>query len=430
MLTRHTRPSRLVFVITALALFVTPACSSDDGASGGSRQDSSSAQDTTGAGDSLFPDQGGDALEDQASGDGSETPDTSLPDEASTDSTLPEQIGELPTGEGAPGDPCAGGADCASGLCWATPVVSGCTMSCTGQAACEDLGAICIQMTGTTAGCSPTPVSSGVTCSDSKACVFPTWCRSDMGQCEILPCWWDEDCGEGMVCDALLRRCQVATCVSDYECKRPGLVCREGACVPPECAKDADCDAGRYCEPNNKVCADAGPCNDEGACDLYNLRCVDALCIPNRCLGCAEGQACDPDTGECGPACQSPTDCDEGFTCISGGVCVENVAPWAAARIQAGGGLHAALDVQLGSEIQLDATASLDSNGDPLNVMWSLNSAPPGSAYLPGTDLGNATTWTFTPDVPGHWFFGLWVSDAAGAVSFQDQAVVYVWEAL
>lgn len=432
----HETHSTFVIIKTAIALALmlligSPGCGEDEtggGSIAGSHSDA--IGDSPGASDSLFPDQPVDATGQEVLGDA--PPGVDMPGAEGTlpEFSMPEQIGELPTGSGELGELCASGADCSSGLCWATGEVNGCTETCTGQTGCDDLGALCFQMTGTTAGCGAPPVSSGVTCTDSKACVFPTWCRDDLGQCEILPCWWDEDCDAGMVCEPLLRRCQIATCVSDYECKRPGLVCREGACVTPECSRDADCGAGRYCEPNDKVCKDAGPCNDEGACDLYNLRCVDALCVPNRCLGCAEGLACDPDTGDCGPSCQSPGDCGPGSTCVSGGACVENITPWAAARVQAGGGLHSALDVQLGSQITLDATASLDGNGDPLNYIWSLNGAPPGSIHLAGADLGSAPVWTFTPDVPGHWFFGLWVTDAAGAVSFQDQAVVYVWSPL
>lgn len=332
---------------------------------------------------------------------------------------------DLPKGDAGFGEPCSDGGDCQSGLCFSTSAAAGCTIPCEAHTDCAEWGLICQWLSGDVRGCVPPPFSAAVPCTDSAACPFPTLCRTDLGQCEMGACTWDGDCPEGQACEPVVRVCRPATCQGDPECKNPRLVCRAGQCVEPECANDAACGAGRFCQSG--ACQDAVPCNEEGKCS-YQLTCVEGVCLPNRCQTCtAQGKACDPVTGKCGAACTASSQCPAGMLCLGGAACVVNAAPYAAARFRLGDQLLPVGDVALGPAIPLDGSLSFDPEGEALTWRWVVNAVPFGSNAAPGQALGTSITAGFTPDVAGLYAFGLWVTDATGAASFQDQAVVRVW---
>ncbi|MCK6504342.1 hypothetical protein L6R53_13230 [Myxococcota bacterium] len=65
-------------------------------------------------------------------------------------------------------------------------------------------------------------------------------------------------------------------------------------------------------------------------------------------------------------------------------------------------------------DLTLDGSASYDLNGDPLGFMWSLQSAPEGSA-VDNYTFGDreAATTTFYPDIAGTYVFSLAVNDGS-----------------
>jgi len=350
--------------------------------------------------------------------------------DAAEDGLQPLDIpADLPKGDAGFGEPCSTGGDCQSGLCFATSAAAGCTVACASHAECAEWGLICQWLGGDVRGCVPPLVDAAVPCTDSSACPWPTLCRTDLGQCELDPghCAWDGDCPAAQACEPVVRVCRPSACQGDPECMNPRLVCRDGQCVEPECTTDAACGAGKYCQAG--ACQPAEACDADGKCSFYNLMCVNDACVPNRCVTpCSKpGDVCDATTGKCGAACTAPAQCGAGKTCLAGGVCVANGAPFAAARFRLGGQLVPAGDVALGPAIPLDGSQSFDPDGDTLTYRWVINASPFGSGKTPGTALSPSVTAELVPDVAGLYAFGLWVTDAAGAVSFQDQVVVRVW---
>jgi|GEM_PF-3488970 len=333
---------------------------------------------------------------------------------------------DLPKGDAGFGEPCSSGGDCQSGLCFSTAAAAGCTIPCDAHTDCAEWGLVCQWLSGGVRGCVPPPFSAAVACTDSAACPFPTLCRTDLGQCEMGPCTWDGDCPAGQVCEPVVRVCRPAVCQGDPECMNPRLVCREGQCVEPECANDAACGAGKFCQSG--ACQEAEACDAEGKCSFYNMMCVGGSCVPNRCQTCtAQGKACDPATGKCGAACTTSSQCPADMVCLGGAACVVNSAPYAAARFRLGDQLLPVGDVVLGPAIPLDGSLSFDPDREPLTYRWVVNAVPFGSGKPTGTTLGTSVTVEFTPDIAGLYAFGLWVTDTTGTPSFQDQTVVRVW---
>ena len=71
--------------------------------------------------------------------------------------------------------------------------------------------------------------------------------------------------------------------------------------------------------------------------------------------------------------------------------------------------------VEVGTLVTLDGTASSDPNGDPLTFQWTLTTGPGGSvAVLDGVTTANPT---FTPDIPGTYVVSLLVSDGTNTAS-------------
>lgn len=406
----------------SLALWIVIACACGGGEGG-----------TTSPGPDTRPDEVAQealAFPDASADPGGADPGTSDPGAGDLAGSDPGGQPDLPsTGDKPFGEPCAADAECESGLCWASSLAAGCTTPCAGYAACEEYGLLCQALGAAASGCVPPPYAGAQACADHGDCVYPTWCRADLGQCEIAPCAFDADCDEGFACERDQRRCRPATCHADAECQHPFQVCDDqGACGAPACWQNPDCAAGSYCEPTSHTCMEAGPCDGEGKCSFYQQQCVQGLCLPNRCYtGCTKpGYVCDGLTGRCGQPCTSPTDCPAGETCLHDAACVTNTLPVAVARVQAAGGWVAAAELPRAA-FTLTGQASFDAEDDPLTYAWTRNAVPPGSAQAPGgAPFSSEGSPTVTPDVPGLWAFGLWVIDARGAVSIQSQVVVRV----
>jgi hypothetical protein len=350
------------------------------------------------------------------------------------------EIKELALGTGAFGEPCQSGAECASGLCFASQAadgseVRGCTMECASQAGCAETPAgamACQWLDGGHAGCVMPTQQTAQECASSAQCAWPTACHPDLHQCEVgLQCTFDGDCAATEACEPLVKQCQARECASDYDCKNPTKRCRDHACVAPECQSDGDCTGGLVCHPSQKACVEAPPCNEEGKCEWYNQACVAGKCVPNLCAApcVTAGHLCNPATGKCGAPCGAGQACPAGSLCVaSAGACEQNLPPWAAARVLVGGVPQAAAGLAFGQPILLDAGGSLDPNtGDTLTFHWALNAAPPGSTYKPGQALfAGEVQPAFAVDVPGLYAVGLWVRDSQGASSAQDQVVINV----
>ena len=188
--------------------------------------------------------------------------------------------------------------------------------------------------------CVPDPCLD-VVCPDDEQC------NSDTGACED-PCDLIM-CPEGTTC--LLGGC--------FDCFDPGFECDEGEnCVLQGaigiCEADlcfgVECEADEFCRDGDCVALVCDPaCEDD-------QRCVEGSCIDNPCFDvtCAEGQVCDPETGECendlcrdvgcpvGQVCDPDTgncagdpcttiECPEGFQCelntVGDPTCVEPPPP-------------------------------------------------------------------------------------------------------
>jgi len=158
-------------------------------------------------------------------------------------------------------------------------------------------------------------------------------------------------CDEGQVCICLNNQasCVVANCYVDlpeYRCPE-GEVCVNGQCVSDPCA-------GIECDPQTQFCRD-GECRNVcsvetiGSCpECYY--CYDGECVQDLCckITCAEGNVCNPQTGQCeedkckGVDCPWPQECvngecrdepcyhincPEGYYCVDGTCYEEGAIP-------------------------------------------------------------------------------------------------------
>jgi len=157
-------------------------------------------------------------------------------------------------------------------------------------------------------------------------------------------CRSDDDCKLDRVCVQGVCQDPAAACDSDADCPE-GQACLGGTCV--ECDRDRDgaealaC-GGADCDDQNagvrpgadELCGDGLDNDCDGTTDPA------ALC-GEKCAGvrCAEGFACDPDTGTCVPVCSpdcadracGPDGCDgscggcaQGERCSDAGQCVQD----------------------------------------------------------------------------------------------------------
>jgi hypothetical protein len=405
-------PSNLA--IWAPALLLAAACSSA----------SSPAHDAARGAEDAAVEDGVAPADTLPAGDG--TPSTDSPRQ--DDVAAPDLPGiDVPPGTGELGTECDSDSDCASGLCWASTLASGCTQKCNRHADCQDLGLVCSVMREGLAGCVPPP-QVGAQCSSHQDCVYPTACIDEFGWCDLPECTFAGDCPDGQICEVSVRKCQNIACSSNYECADPADFCIDGTCGPPQCTQSAECGDGNICSKAQGICTDATPCKD-GACSFYNQVCVNGLCEPNLCATPCQNasEQCNPDTGKCGLPCQTDDACPKGQVCETGkGLCYPNQPPLAVARILKDGELLPAANLPAMSVITLDASLSSDPESTPLAYRWMLLSMPPGSAGMLGTVFCQTVTCQTGPLLPGLHLFGLWVEDAAGAVSIQAATAAYM----
>lgn len=406
-----------VTLILIAALLLVPGCSggSDDSELAGS--DSGSSPDVSRTGDlaSAKPDISG-------------VPDGGSDDvPVGTDLAGPPDT-PVPKGDGELGEECAQGADCKSGLCWASAEMAGCTIPCSSHEECQSQGPlVCLPMKLGLNACGPQPPV-GAQCGTHEGCVFPTACILEFNWCDLPECTFPGDCPEGEFCEPGMRRCQPVNCTSTYECENPVEFCLDGKCGPPDCVKRDDCAEGEICSYAQGICTTGTPCNEEGACNFYNQVCVDGLCEPNLCATpCAnEAWSCNNKSGKCGPSCDGDQPCPAGWFCDGDvGVCYENVPPFAAARIDVGGQLQTVATLAAGGMAGLDGSLSTDPEGFALAYSWMLLSKPPGAPQATGTIFCQQEKCSLAPLSPGLYLVGLWVKDAAGGTSIQGLAAIW-----
>jgi hypothetical protein len=407
-------------VKTTLFLFVAllfgPGCSGSSDESGPAGSDTHSSADVSPAADQTSEEPDSTGTDDGGSAD--VLAGTDLPKAGDT---------SLPTGDGELGEECTQGGDCKSGLCWSSADMAGCTIPCNSHEECQSLGPLlCLPMKAGLNACGPQPPV-GAQCASHQDCVFPTACILEFNWCDLPECTFAADCPEGQFCEPGMRRCQPVNCASTYECENPVEFCLDGQCGPPDCVRREDCEAGEICSYTQGICTTGTPCNEEGACNFYNQVCVDGLCEPNLCATpCAnEAWLCNNKSGKCGPACDGQA-CPAGWFCDADvGVCYENVPPFAAARIDAGGQLQSAATLTAGGTASLDGSLSADPEGYALTYSWMLLSKPPSASQATGTIFCQQEKCSLAPLSPGLYLVGLWVKDAAGGTSIQGIAAIW-----
>lgn len=334
---------------------------------------------------------------------------------------------DVPAGDGAFGDPCTSGAQCTSGICWATSVSQGCTEACETDADCAAWGAQCRWIREGVRGCGPPTMTGNPQCADNADCVWPYVCREDLAGCELPECRFDGDCAEGLRCDVRLRRCVATSCTSSVECPFPGEFCIAAACGPPSCQASADCPQGQACFRTDGMCRVAPACDENGECGFYNEMCENGLCVPNPChADCADAAAtCDPETGRCHRPCGAEADCPGAQKCdTTRGRCYEDHAPIAVAGVSVGGQLRMVADVARGA-VTVDGSASVDPDGTLLTYRWWAIEVPPGSTLAAGQALPPGPRSTFQADAPGRYAIGLQVEDGAGTPSAPATTILH-----
>jgi len=350
-------------------------------------------------------------------------------DETSGD--VVEAVEELliPPGEGELGEPCAQDGDCKSTLCWSSQRGSGCTMKCETNAECQAVGLVCLFIREGVKACAPVNGQIASVCTHSAQCPYPTLCVPEFSWCDLPECTFDAECPQNQRCNPGFRRCEPIQCVSTVQCVNPLEFCHDGQCGPPLCTNRAQCDAGEICHKVQGECQDALACDAEGKCSYYNSVCVDGLCEPNLCTNpCSHaGDQCNPSTGQCGPPCSTPGGCPAGWGCDQEtGICFINHAPVAVAMVQKGSTLLPAANLPLGSKALLDGSLSVDPEQKPLQFVWTLDDAPPGTALQIGGPLGGEALVEFTPPAKGLYHVSLRVQDETGVPSAQSQVALWV----
>lgn len=239
---------------------------------------------------------------------------------------LPDVTPDVPpvTGDGAVGEACASGSDCAGGVCFKNGLVPNgyCTSS----------------------GCDETPCAAG------QACVtFPSGAHN----C-VVTCQGHDDCaGLGVAQCNIDGQCWLGTpiptesgvggaCSDDSGCVDTGAFCYpetlsdgswtgfvHGYCLINECTPGS-CPAGSVCEQIYQGggtacvagCTTAADCRSDEGYGCANLGGASMICWPS-CGGestCPNGYGCDAEAGECIPACNE-TSCPSGKVCADSGVC-------------------------------------------------------------------------------------------------------------
>jgi hypothetical protein len=94
--------------------------------------------------------------------------------------------------------------------------------------------------------------------------------------------------------------------------------------------------------------------------------------------------------------------------------------------VQKGSTLLPAANLPLGSKALLDGSLSVDPEQKPLQFVWTLDDAPPGTALQIGGPLGGEALVEFTPPAKGLYHVSLRVQDETGVPSAQSQVALWV----
>jgi len=248
-----------------------------------------------------------------------------------------------PVTGGTVGDPCAApgsfqqGTCAAGGVCLVNDGGGMCTRQCTGAGDCGANGTVpnvCIPLGegggGLCArGCTPGSASScgrsdftcatvpqiGSACGPDcrvlgNECSYTQACDRSTGACKAIPCGSGGACAGGQVCD---RSLDGGMCVSDCRLGRcpTGLSCRsDGTCVEGTGCIATGCASGQICD------VETGQCRTAGDCTI---------------AGCPSGQSCNPSTRACEttadcrttgcPSGQTCANTDAGYRCTTAGDC-------------------------------------------------------------------------------------------------------------
>lgn len=202
-----------------------------------------------------------------------------------------------------------------------------CLRACTGQGACDNLGAgyVCDALGGRGTFCLPEAGECTALrqCERDVDCVSGSFCN-ERGQCQP-GCVNDISCSEGLVCQGL--RC-APLCTGPSDCTAEGAVCEsDGRCrIPGGCQSSRDCtEPETYCDLNTLRCVDG--CQIDDDCLDANKECVAGRCRPRGCsrnYQCSFGEVCDVERSLCvmaeGRHCEAGCDPSASETsCGSGG---------------------------------------------------------------------------------------------------------------
>lgn len=207
-------------------------------------------------------------------------PGTSTTDDSGVDSATTNACMEAPMGSTPLGEECTDGCECASGICFALPLLGSACSECLTDAECQSGGP------GT---CSINPATNAAICTAGELGVM----------CDPA----SNGCAEGLQCVQLV----------DTQGALPDTFCSE-------CATDADCGAD-VCVPNVVIegvqpggfheCAVPGSAADGSFCPASGdaAACASGFCFVVDIAGLGVA-----DIGVCGP-CAMDADCSPGMTC-------------------------------------------------------------------------------------------------------------------
>lgn len=220
--------------------------------------------------------------------------------------------------DGIPGS-CPADLTCYQSLC--LPACLGENAFCPAGSSCEQtpVGAICVPLDCTQAGCPPGSVCKDGDCvpaCDDVVCPGEQLCID--GLC-LDPCATLQ-CPEGQLCQGGLCFSPCSCLAGDIGCLNlPGTVCDEGfteLCVHPAC-KGLVCPAGQVCDPNTAACVDF--CNANVNCP-EGQKCLAPTGCVSLCTGvtCQQGYDCDPKTGQCVDSSCVNVSCIPPSVCVAG----------------------------------------------------------------------------------------------------------------
>ena len=296
--------------------------------------------------------------------------------------TVPDLEPTCQPGEGCFMEPCATGADCASGWCVDHQGESVCTQYCAGECpngwSCleesptiPDTGSICISATANL--CRP--------CHDSKDC----WALSEGSECLTYgplgrfcgsSCATTGDCPAGYLCKSMhledgstanqcidqdyvcecndrwvelalttpcLNQNDDGSCDGERACSEFGLLpCDANPPQPESCnGLDDNCDGqvdeGPLCDDLNPCTSDSclpaqgcvsqpldsGDCTDGDPCTMAE-HCQEGICVAGGAVNCDDGDPCTDDSCLPGEGCQNVPNtapCSDGNPCTAGDLC-------------------------------------------------------------------------------------------------------------